>query len=187
MGTGDPGVQSLQQWFDSLPPKIVRHSECRAYLRRALAAEIGLVGRFESGVVRQWNLTVDAETSHLRDAISRSGGTVGRSNVPFDTELRKSHEAVYATDADMTQFAAFLSRHFGEPVFDRTGLTDRYSFTFVWQPVPDGADKREREIEAMRAAMRPWWGLVLEPTQGEMRRLVVERVEPPPVHEHRRR
>jgi hypothetical protein len=48
--------------------------------------------------------------------------------------------------------------------------------------VPDSAaDRREREFAAMRAAIRPWWGLVLEPAEGEMTRLNVESAQPPPL------
>jgi uncharacterized protein (TIGR03435 family) len=169
----DPDVQLIPAILrDRLPPPIVRHSECRTYLRRALAAEIGLVGRFETGTVRQWALTVDAATTHLRDTVS--------SRPQDDPALRKAREGVYADNVDMARFARFLSFHAGEPVFDRTGLTDRYNFNFVWEAVPDDApDRREREFQAIRAAIQPWWGLVLEPTESEMTRLVVERAEPP--------
>src|SRR5690606_19404402 len=44
-GAADPDVQLIPAILrDRLPSPIVRHSECRAFLRRALAGEIGLAG-----------------------------------------------------------------------------------------------------------------------------------------------
>ena len=107
---------------------------------------------------------------------------------PADGEItcgaRVQNGSFRAKGIEMPALANALSRQVGRAVVDQTGLAGAFDLNLEWTPDPNGTIgvtlDNQRENPSMLKAMQEQLALRLEPQQGTVNVLVIDRVEPPP-------
>jgi uncharacterized protein (TIGR03435 family) len=78
-----------------------------------------------------------------------------------------------------SELADMLSRVAGRPVFDRTGLTDRYNYGLVYAPLSLSAssDSSQSGPPDLLTAVQEQLGLKLEPNKENVEVIVIDHIE----------
>jgi uncharacterized protein (TIGR03435 family) len=83
-----------------------------------------------------------------------------------------------ATKVTMEGLARQLSSTTDRPVVDRTGLAGYYAFTLDWYPA-NRIPPPDMDVPSMFAAVQEQLGLRLEPSKGQVEKLVIDHAEKP--------
>jgi uncharacterized protein (TIGR03435 family) len=96
----------------------------------------------------------------------------------LNTNFSNTSWVLTAKGETMADFAAALSQARHRPVFDKTGLPGRFTFTLKWT-----ADEEEKPgpgaAPTLTTAMEEQLGLKLQPAKADVPVLVVDHVEMP--------
>jgi uncharacterized protein (TIGR03435 family) len=95
-----------------------------------------------------------------------------RNGSPLEEAI--SH-AIRGRNATLAQLAAFLTRHFGRPVLDETGLKGNFDFEVEFAE----GEAQAKAAEPLLRALQDQLGLKLETQPGSVEVLVIDRAEKP--------
>ncbi|HTE42591.1 MAG TPA: TIGR03435 family protein, partial [Steroidobacteraceae bacterium] len=156
----------------------------RLMVRRLLAEQFGLEFHYESQRMPVYALTLDPARAGLRAAEKGDPGPL----------LSRGANSVQGYAVPMLLLKQYLSNQLKRPLLDQTGLTERYNFRMKWGPEAGEADAPpasnafpEPSREVLVDALEKQLGLSLISQDGEVKRLIVDRLRqpatliPPPV------
>jgi uncharacterized protein (TIGR03435 family) len=94
-------------------------------------------------------------------------------------EIKGGEVMIHNYDVSIDQLISLQFRSAGRPVQDRTGLRGKYDVTIV-KPLPPGAGTPEvKPVEMSPNEIANQLGLKLEPSEAQVRELVIDHVEKP--------
>jgi uncharacterized protein (TIGR03435 family) len=167
-------VYSVEATFD---PNTT-DDQVRQMAQSLLADRFGMVGH-----------RVTAEASGLALSIGKGGLKIKEatpevnkvSSSPathiFATMPEKGVMAITGKDASMTQLAQTLHRVTGIPVWDRTGLSGNYDFSFTFAQDP-GTDSKT-DSPSLGTALKDSIGLSVQQQKGPVESLVIDELHEP--------
>ena len=145
--------------------------------------------RLQALLRQRFNLEVHRETRELPEyalevakkgpKLIQDGGSNGSSNAR--TGIQRSCGQMIGTNATMANLTLMLARQLDRPVLDRTGLTGKYNFQFVWTPdsglcsgSPDSSN-----APSIFTALEETLGLRLESIKGPVDSLIIDHADRP--------
>jgi uncharacterized protein (TIGR03435 family) len=162
---GVPELDSRRYTIAARAAATGTEEDFRAMTRALLADQLGLEAH---------RATERVPVLVLRRLANAGAGLVrddGTSNEHF---IGMSEGALEFSDLPLRALRDWLSRMYGKPAIDETGLTGSYSFTLPW-----GTPTLEPTQETVARALEAHIGLSLTEERRRVERLVVDRVEEP--------
>ena len=145
--------------------------------------------RLQALLRQRFNLEVHRETRELPEyalevakkgpKLIQDGGSNGSSNAR--TGIQRSCGQMIGTNATMANLTLMLARQLDRPVLDRTGLTGKYNFQFVWTPDsgPCSGSPDSSNAPSIFTALEETLGLRLESIKGPVDSLIIDHADRP--------
>jgi uncharacterized protein (TIGR03435 family) len=145
--------------------------------------------RLQALLRQRFNLEVHRETRELPEyalEVAKKGPKLiqddasnGSNNAR--TGIQRSCGQMIGTNTTMANLSLMLARQLDRPVLDRTGLTGKYNFQFVWTPDtrPCSGSPESSNAPSIFTALEETLGLRLESIKGPVDTLIIDRADRP--------
>jgi RNA polymerase sigma factor (sigma-70 family) len=139
-------------------------------LQQEIKRQFGIIGRREIIEKNALLLVVSRPNSPGLKLNSTDSNRIGLSGDFFEGDFDSGRYSYHSVT--LSQLANFCEGAWQIPVFDRTGLTNKFDIDFKWQRKNGDAEK-----EALKQALLDQLGLELVPSREPIEMLVVEKVK----------